>query len=158
MSARFHDLSLFTATEIVPRLYMCDLSTAELPSTYSSLGISHVLSIMPGVIHLPSTRPPLRTLQIPIRDEPFEELAGHLTRTTAFIAEALAEPRGRVLVHCVQGVSRSASVVSAYLIAARGWSVNDAVEFVRSKRSNALPNRGFVFQLHEYRDSLMLMR
>ncbi|TDL27327.1 phosphotyrosine protein [Rickenella mellea] len=142
------------ATEIIPRLYMCDLTTAETPATYAMLGITHVLSVMPGNVHIPQNGSLPWTLQIPIRDQPFEELAGHLSRTTQFIAEGLANPRGKVLVHCVQGMSRSASVVSAYLMAAYGWSVVQAVEFVRSKHSTALPNRGFVHQLQEYSVSL----
>lgn len=139
-------------TEIVPGLYMSDLYAAESPSTHAALGITHVLSVMPGSVQLPRNTSP-KTLQIPIRDQPFEELAGHLNKTTAFIAEGL-RMRGSVLVHCVQGMSRSASVVSAYLMAAHGWSVREAVEFVRSKSHNALPNSGFVSQLQEYYDAL----
>jgi len=142
-------------TEIVPGLYMSDLYEAESPSTHYTLSITHVLSVMPGAVQLPSSVSP-KTLQIPIRDGPFEELAGHLGKTTAFIADALKQqqPRGSVLVHCVQGMSRSASVVAAYLIAVYGWSVREAVDFVRSKASNALPNSGFVGQLQEYHDAL----
>ncbi len=128
---------------------MCDLSTAELHETHSSLSITHVLSVMPGKVLLP-TDVPLRVLQIPIRDLPFEELMGHLSSTTAFIREALENPRGRVLVHCVQGKSRSASVITAYLMAARGWTVHEAIEYVRAKHSGALPNNGFISQLQEY--------
>ena len=103
---------------------------------------------------LPKTsRPGPHTLQIPIRDTPFEELAAHLPRTSAFIGDALRQ-RGCVLVHCVQGMSRSASVVAAYLMAAYGWSVADAVSFVRSRSANAQPNSGFMSQLQEYHDAL----
>ena len=141
------------ATEIMPRLFMGDLATAESPATHSALRITHVLSVMPGQVLLPQGMP-LRTLQIPIRDLPFEELAGHLNKTTAFIREALSDPQGSILVHCVQGRSRSASVISAYLMATKGWSVGEALDFVRSKRCDALPNSGFVGQLVEYASSL----
>ena len=140
------------ATEIVPGLYMSDLYVAEHPATYTALGITHVLSVMPGSVQFPKCATP-QVLQVPIRDQPFEELAGHLGKTTAFINDALVR-RGSVLVHCVQGMSRSASVVSAYLIATYGWSVKEAVEYVRSKSTNAFPNTGFVHQLQEYRDTL----
>lgn len=140
-------------TEIIPRLYMSDLYAAESAQTFTAYGITHVLSVMPGSVQIPKNTSP-KVLQIPIRDQPFEELAGHLSQTTSFIADALRHPRANVLVHCVQGMSRSASVVSAYLIAVHGWSVREAVEFVRSKVSNALPNSGFIYQLQEYHDSL----
>ncbi|KLO14200.1 phosphotyrosine protein [Schizopora paradoxa] len=139
-------------TEIVPGLYMSDLYAAESASTHSAYGITHVVSVMPGAVQIPKSTSP-RMLQIPIRDNPFEELAGHLGITTSFIADALTH-RGSVLVHCVQGMSRSASVVSAYLMAAYGWSVQQSVDFVRSKYDKAQPNTGFVGQLQEYYDSL----
>lgn len=145
-------LAYAQVTEIIPGLYMSDLCAAESPSIHAALGITHVLSVMPGSVLIPKNTCP-KTLQIPIRDQPFEELAGHLGSTTAFIADAL-RTRGSVLVHCVQGMSRSASVVSAYLMAAHGWSVEEAVAYVRSKCSNALPNSGFIFQLREYHAAL----
>ena len=133
---------------------MSDLYAAESAATHSKFGITHVVSVMPGAVQIPKTMssPPL-VLQIPIRDTPFEELAAHLSSTTSFINDALKH-RGSVLVHCVQGMSRSASVVSAYLMAKYGWSVQDAVAFVRGKYDKALPNSGFVSQLQEYYDLL----
>lgn len=97
-------------------------------------------------------------MQIKLDDLPFAELAAHLPGTTAFIRDALtSNPEARVLVHCVEGVSRSVSVVAAYLMAAYGWSPDDAVEYIRTKRIVANPNIGFVQQLHEYaRDTLSL--
>lgn len=137
---------------------MSDLSAAESAKTHDCYAITHVLSVMPGNVILPRTsRPSPHTLQIPIRDTPFEELAGHLSRTSAFISDALHK-RGRVLVHCVQGMSRSASVVAAYLMATYGWSVQQAVQFVRERCSTAQPNSGFLLQLQEYHDALRQRR
>lgn len=141
-------------TEIVPRVYIADLTAAEDVNVLVQLGITHVLSAMRGSVSLPATVPPLACLQLPLQDSPFAELAEHLPRATAFIADALADPRARVLVHCVQGVSRSASIVCAHLIHAYGWTPAQAVQFVKSKRPSADPNPGFVAQLGEYHESL----
>ncbi|OQV13404.1 hypothetical protein BV898_12356 [Hypsibius exemplaris] len=54
---------------------------------------------------------------------------------------------GRVLVHCLMGVSRSASVVLAYLVKYRGMSLEEAHELVRRQRPMISPNRGFWEQL-----------
>ena len=90
-------------------------------------------------------------MQVELEDFPFAELAAYLPRTTSFIRDALtSNPEARVLVHCVEGVSRSVSVVAAYLMAERGWSPKDAVEFIKTKRVIANPNFGFVQQLSEY--------
>ncbi|THH16486.1 hypothetical protein EW146_g4169, partial [Bondarzewia mesenterica] len=61
-----------TATQITPRVYISDLSTAEDPTLLSKLGITHVLSVMPGSIHLPAylAADPSRTFQLAIQDAP----------------------------------------------------------------------------------------
>ena len=140
-------------TEILPNLYISDLNVAECHSTLSSLGITHVLSAMSGTVQIPPTLP-IRTLQIPLLDTPFAELAAFLPSTTDFLTDALRDKNAKVLVHCVKGVSRSASVISAYLIARHGWTTDQAVNYVQSKRMNAQPNRGFISQLEEYARSL----
>lgn len=95
--------------------------------------------------------PHITHLQIPLDDLPFAELVAILPSTTSFIHNALESSHGaKVLVHCVQGVSRSASVVCAFLMWRFGWSVVDSVGFVKRKRSVAEPSRGFMEQLREY--------
>ena len=54
---------------------------------------------------------------------------------------------GGVLVHCIAGVSRSATIVIAHLVAARGMSLLDAAGLVKAKRKVVLPNRGFFAEL-----------
>jgi len=53
-------------------------------------------------------------------------------------------------VHCILGVSRSATVVCAYLIATSKMGGPDSIAFVQSKRSAVCPNLGFRQQLDAY--------
>lgn len=53
----------------------------------------------------------------------------------------------KVYVHCVMGISRSSSIVIAYLMYKQKLSFNDAFEFVHSKRQQINPNSGFTEQL-----------
>lgn len=55
--------------------------------------------------------------------------------------------RSRVLVHCAAGVSRSPSVVMAYLITHRGLAYFDAFACLRAARPWVAPKPGFVTQL-----------
>ncbi|CAA7271144.1 unnamed protein product [Cyclocybe aegerita] len=158
-SPSHHQRPARNVSEIIPRLYISDLAFAESPALLSSYRITHILSTLPDTIFRPppSLLPmqPVR-MQIRVEDLPFAELAAHLPTTTAFIRDALASsPETRVLVHCAEGVSRSVSVVAAFLMAHYGWSPNDALNYIKSKRRVADPNFGFIQQLHEYaRDSL----
>ena len=49
-----------------------------------------------------------------------------------------------VLVHCIQGISRSVSFVIAYLIFMNGFDYKKAENFVKSRRKIACPNNGFM--------------
>ncbi|ODN06352.1 Dual specificity protein phosphatase 3 [Orchesella cincta] len=75
------------------------------------------------------------------------QLYKHFDDVASFIDEALAN-RGKVLVHCHQGISRSATLVLAYLMIHKGMSAKDAVQIVRRKRE-IFPNEGFFQQLSD---------
>ncbi|KAL4068195.1 phosphotyrosine protein [Scleroderma citrinum] len=137
------------ASEIFPRLYVSDLAFAENPTLLRSLGITHVLSAMCGHVAVPRSIL-VQHLQCDLEDLPFAELVDRLPVTTMFLRDALRDPSARVLVHCVEGVSRSTSVVCAYLIAEYGYEPSQAIQYVKSRRRSAEPNFGFVQQLHEY--------
>lgn len=50
--------------------------------------------------------------------------------------------------HCHQGISRSATLVLAYLMIHKGMSAKQAVQIVRKKRE-IYPNEGFFQQLSD---------
>ena len=49
----------------------------------------------------------------------------------------------KVLVHCAAGISRSGTVVVAYMMAKYNIRYEDAVRMVRAKRGCVCPNQGF---------------
>lgn len=59
-------------------------------------------------------------------------------------------PAGGVLVHCAQGVSRSAAVLTAYLMSHARFSFDTALSHVQQARPVADPNQGFRLQLQEF--------
>ena len=65
-------------------------------------------------------------------------------------AEKARDCRKNVLVHCVGGVSRSSTIVIAYLMLKHGYSLNDAYDFVKAKKSNISPNFNFMQQLLDF--------
>jgi len=60
--------------------------------------------------------------------------------------EAALRNNGKVLVHCREGISRSATLVIAYLMMKKGMTAKEAVRLVRNKRQ-IYPNDGFLGQL-----------
>jgi predicted protein tyrosine phosphatase len=55
-----------------------------------------------------------------------------------------------VLVHCAQGVSRSAAVLIGWLMAREGLSYEVALAQMQAVRPQVQPNPGFVMQLREF--------
>ncbi|RPD63765.1 phosphatases II [Lentinus tigrinus ALCF2SS1-6] len=135
------------ASEIIPGLFVADLYTATSLAVLEQLAITHVVS----VVRKPDFRYPrtVKHLCIPVEDRTDNDLLGYLDHAVAWIRDALAQD-GRVLVHCVWGMSRSASVMLAYLIAARSMSLDEALRIVRARRQIVRPNSGFMTQLKVY--------
>ncbi len=52
-------------------------------------------------------------------------------------------------VHCQAGVSRSASIVIAYVMYKLKLNFDDAFDYVRQKRNLISPNIGFILQLED---------
>ncbi|KAI0046975.1 phosphatases II [Auriscalpium vulgare] len=136
------------ADEIVPRLYLSDLFTARSEADLERLGITHVLSVLD--FH-PVIPPHVVAVHIPLADRSDANILEHLDATTTFIRDALAAaPQNRVLVHCLMGISRSATVVCAYLVATTNMSPAQALAAVQAKRAVVNPNYSFQRQLRKY--------
>lgn len=53
---------------------------------------------------------------------------------------------GKVLIHCIMGISRSATIAIAYLMIKKRFKAKEAVEKVKKAR-DIKPNNGFLKQL-----------
>lgn len=94
-----------------------------------------------------STDPNHRSVRV--EDVPSADLATHFEAVTEYIEGARLAGRP-VLVHCVAGVSRSVSVILAYLVRYQKMTLDDAFKHVKAQRPCALPNIGFWDQLFEW--------
>lgn len=66
-----------------------------------------------------------------------------------FVKDAESEGSA-VLVHCQRGISRSAATCVAFFMKEQGISKADALEYVKSRRPQILPNPKFMRELDEY--------
>jgi Rnl2 family RNA ligase len=86
--------------------------------------------------------------KIHVQDNEGASLLPHLCAACDFIHTAVQQ--GAVLVHCRGGMSRSPTVVIAFLLARRQLSIEQAVEVVRISRKCANPRREFLADLQEF--------
>lgn len=92
--------------------------------------------------------------EIPVEDNTKTDIAKYFPETYAFIDQALKQ--GKVLVHCEQGISRSPTVVAAYLMKKWVMSADEALKFIASKRPSINPNPSFINQLKNYQSYLAM--
>eukprot|EP00930_Biecheleria_cincta_P056269 TRINITY_DN42418_c0_g1_i1.p1 TRINITY_DN42418_c0_g1~~TRINITY_DN42418_c0_g1_i1.p1 ORF type:complete len:782 (-),score=95.94 TRINITY_DN42418_c0_g1_i1:111-2456(-) len=81
-----------------------------------------------------------------LKDANWEEISLLFYKTLEWIHEAISKG-GRVLVHCREGVSRSATFIIAYLMWRLNLSFEAAHDHIRQARPICNPNTGFTCQL-----------
>nr|XP_043618559.1 tyrosine-protein phosphatase yvh1-like [Erigeron canadensis] len=84
-------------------------------------------------------------MAVPLKDTEGANLLDNLDVCLDFIDQA--RKNGSVLVHCYAGLSRSASVITAYLMRSERLSAQDALESLRQIKPYVFPNDGFLQQL-----------
>lgn len=84
---------------IVPRLYLSDLHIAQDPVVATSLGITHIISVLDFNPTFPSEMQHVEKMHVRLSDSFREKITPHLDNTTAFIREALeSNSENKVLV------------------------------------------------------------
>lgn len=139
-------------SEISENLY---LSSAFAAKNYDELhvrGITHILII--GIIgqqEIECAFPDKFVYKnIALHDNETENICAYFSDLIDWMSDVLANQNHKILVHCAKGISRSPTVVIAYLMYSRHLSYDDAYAFVQSRRPCIYPNTGFVCQLMDY--------
>jgi protein-tyrosine phosphatase len=63
-----------------------------------------------------------------------------------------AKEKGNILIHCLAGVSRSPTIVAAYLMYKRKWRYKQALALIKQTRPFVNPNPGFIEQLKLFKE------
>ena len=131
-------------SEVVSGLFLGDRAAAERPPA----AVKRVVNVTQKCpCHHAGA---IQYLHIDIDDNDNAPIFKYTEQASAFIDEGMKAGEG-VLVHCQSGMSRSATIVIAFLMSRRGLSLADAYEAARRVRPVVLPNRGFFrgLQRHE---------
>jgi len=91
--------------------------------------------------------------KVGVRDDEEEDITAIFDECLQFIHQARTAQKG-VLVHCMAGISRSATIVLAYLMKHENMRLLDAYWHTHDRRKIICPNGGFAMQLIEYEKKL----
>ncbi|XP_036274787.1 dual specificity protein phosphatase 15 isoform X1 [Pipistrellus kuhlii] len=133
-------------TKVLPGLYLGNFIDAKDPDQLSRNNITHIISIhespqplMQGITYL----------RIPVADNPDVPIKKHFKECINFI-HCCRLNGGNCLVHCFAGISRSTTVVTAYVMTVTGLGWREVLDAIKSTRPIANPNPGFRQQLEEF--------
>jgi protein-tyrosine phosphatase len=136
-----------TPDKISTTVYLGKSNSAKNMQVLHDLGITHVLMVG---FDLEAVFPnEFVYMHIELDDKESTDIEAHFATAYEFIDGV--NNGGKVLVHCHAGVSRSATIVIAYLMKKYELSVDDAVAMCKRGRPCIKPNRGFMAALANYK-------
>ncbi|GAB1599121.1 dual specificity protein phosphatase 12-like [Argonauta hians] len=130
--------------QIYDRIYLGGLEDIKDEESMSDAKITHVLSLLDRPLP-PEIQNKYSCKFIRVLDMPDENLITFFPQCLQFIDEARSN--GSVVVHCLVGCSRSATVVIAWLMQKKLLDVKTALKIVKDCRPCIRPNPGFMYQL-----------
>ena len=135
--------------QITKTIYLGNMMGALNKSKLKNLGIKKILTVMNAFgNHYDSYEFIQKKIEV---DDDFR------TNIIQYFRECLLFIDGddKVLVHCAAGMSRSPTIVIAYIMWKKKMYLNDAIKFVREKRPLISPNANFMNQLKIF-DELLI--
>ncbi|XP_037314812.2 dual specificity protein phosphatase 22-B isoform X1 [Pungitius pungitius] len=132
--------------KVLPDLYLGNFRDARDREQLAKHNITHILSIHDSAAPILQE---MTYLCISAADLPTQNLTQHFKQSITFIHESRLKGEG-CLVHCLAGVSRSVTLVVAYIMTVTGLGWQEALAAVRVVRPCAGPNLGFQRQLQEF--------
>ena len=130
--------------EIIPNIFVGNYAFALNKKLLLDNKITHILNCGIGLKNFYQNE--FIYLQIPLYDSKTQDLEKYTNLMNKFIEEGSIS-NNKVLIHCGEGVSRSAAVCLMYLITKKGLTFKKAREAFIKKRAGCFPNDGFVSQL-----------
>lgn len=154
-------------TEITPYLFLGNEQDAKNCENLEKKGIYYILNVTKNIPFYNSTNSvtnagtnsnsngPFCYKRIAVNDCENQNLKNHFTEAFDFIDQA-KQMNQKVLVHCQAGISRSPTIVIAYLMSRFNLDMNDAYNQVKVQRAIIGPNIIFMSQLMDFEASLKL--
>ncbi|XP_061097094.1 dual specificity protein phosphatase 18 isoform X2 [Conger conger] len=140
---------VMSVSQITPTLFLSSADAAQNQALVSRKGITLIVNAT--LTQLSPSYRGVQCLRVPVSDLPHAPLGDHFER----VAKRIHNNRtGSTLVHCAAGMSRSPSLVMAYLMRYKGTTLREAHRWVQESRPCIRPNSGFWQQLLRYEKTL----
>ena len=135
---------------ILDNLFLGDYQSSKNPRLLN-LGVTGVVNAAGGLPNPLSGQ--FKYLKVDLADSALTDIQSHFAAVIKFVNQ-ICKSGGKVLINCAAGVSRSTTLVLAYLMASKKMTLKEAYLLVKHIRQVVDPNPGFVAQLIEFEISL----
>lgn len=132
-------------SQITPTLFLSSADAAQNKALVSRKGITLIINAT--LMHTCPSYRGVEFLRVPVPNLPHAPLGDHFERVADRIHR---NQTGSTLVYCAAGMSRSPSLVMAYLMRYKGTTLREAHRWVQDSRPSVCPNTGFWQQLLRY--------
>jgi protein-tyrosine phosphatase len=118
-------------------------------------GITHIINVTKNIpfYHENSESIKIEYLRVSVNDSCDQDIKKYFDEANNFI-DKVKQQNGKVLVHCQAGISRSPTIVIAYLMNSKNLSLEECYDDVKKIRPIVEPNFLFYSQLHIYESCL----
>ena len=137
-------------------LYLGNYKIANDISRLNKIGIEYIINLCQDICNNINDKK-IKFLSFNMKDSTKENIECIFYKCFDFINKCKSENK-KILIHCYQGISRSACLVTAYLIFSKKIDSDKAFNFVQKKRKIANPNLGFFFQLNIFYNRITMKK
>ena len=136
--------------QVLPELFISDYSATKDLVELRMRGITHVLNLVGEWKCPPVHQQAMEYTCMLMPDNPRVDITFFVYEALEVVDRVIASG-GKVLVHCVQGISRAPTIACAYLMWKHQLSLTCALDQLRALHPGADPNIGFLCQLERLR-------
>jgi len=149
----------FSANNIIDNIYIGNVYDAHNIDKLNELNIKNIISAVTGFDDIYDTS--FNHLCLNLIDNESQNIVRYFDITYHYIDNIISKNisssseknKQRILIHCICGVSRSVTILLAYIIKKYNYTPRYALTLVQKKRPIADPNPNFMKQLELYYQS-----
>lgn len=140
----------YDINRVLPNLFIGNKKVAMNIEQLKSYGVTHIVNCAEELEHIKNKYDSkISCLWIPLYDSEMENITEYIKKSVKFIDNAISNGH-KVLVHCAAGISRSSSIIIAYMMYKDNMSFDTALAHVKTVRPCCRPNPAFQRQLRSY--------
>ena len=135
-------------THIIDNIYLGSAFNASHFDTLNELDIGLIINMTSEISNYHTDK--ILYKKYPIYDNNNESIKPYLEKIyDQIISYQDINNNKNIFIHCFMGASRSATVVAYYLLRKHGYTVDDAIKFMKEKRNVVNPTMLFYQELNE---------